>query len=142
GGRLEHRACASGHHLRNGSCRKVRLQPRLEGAFQRCRSARPSYDRRRRPWDGREARARRHSGDGPRREPGQVVRVQPAWPNLLVRESVRCCGIKRRAEERADTPVETSIFPQEGAPHPYDLLSSGYTALDRPPRAAAIAVAI
>src|SRR5262249_25393657 len=27
-------------------------------------SARPSYDRRRRSWGGREARARRHGGDG------------------------------------------------------------------------------
>src|SRR5262249_37873782 len=33
----------------------------------------------------------------------------------------------------------TSIFPQERAPHPIDLLSSGFTALDRAPRAPAIA---
>src|SRR5215467_8228017 len=51
-------------------------------------------------------------------------------------------GIGTHGELLLSEVVDTSIFPQDGAPHPYDLLSSGYTALDRAPRAAAIAAAI
>src|SRR5215831_2487960 len=52
-------------------------------------------------------------------------------------------GIGTHGELLLSEVVETSIFPQDGAPHPhYGLLSTGDPTLDRAPRAAAIAAAI
>ena len=52
-------------------------------------------------------------------------------------------GISPHRELLLSEVAETSIFPQDGASHPaYRLLSTVYPALDRAPRAAAIAAAI
>src|SRR5215510_6241632 len=52
-------------------------------------------------------------------------------------------GIGTHGELLLSEVVETSIFPQDGAPRPhYGLLSTGDPTLDRAPRAAAIAAAI
>src|SRR5689334_9566817 len=51
-------------------------------------------------------------------------------------------GIGTHGELLLSEVAKTSIFPQDGAPRPNDLLSTGYAALDRAPRAAAIAAAI